>query len=213
MNITILVDNPNSWAIPYAHELVPQLTENNHQVELVPRAEDIMEGDIVFFLSCERIVPTQILTRNKHNLVIHASNLPHGKGWSPLAWQILEGKNEIPITLFEAVEKVDSGPIYFQDVIRLQGHELNDEVKEMQGKKTVELALRFVNSYPAVLGRDQEGPESFYPRRTPKDSEADVDNSLRELFNQFRVADNKRYPIYFSHMGHKYILTITKARS
>ena len=50
-----------------------------------------------------------ILALHKNNLVIHASDLPQGKGWSPMPWQIAEGRNDIVFTLFEAVAGVDAG--------------------------------------------------------------------------------------------------------
>ncbi len=52
----------------------------------------------------KKLVKKNDLDRHQHNLVIHPSNLPQGKGRASLAWQILEGKNEIPIVMFEAVE-------------------------------------------------------------------------------------------------------------
>lgn len=55
--------------------------------------ESISENfDIVFILSYHRIIDTQYLAKHKHNIVIHASDLPQGKGWAPMFWQILEGK-------------------------------------------------------------------------------------------------------------------------
>jgi len=38
-----------------------------------------------------------------------------------LTWQILEGKNEIPITLSEPEESVDGGKIYIQDIMHFNG--------------------------------------------------------------------------------------------
>ena len=54
----------------------------------------------------------EILKKFRNNLVVHASDLPNGKGWSPLTWQILDGKKKIHVSLIEADEKVDSGKIY-----------------------------------------------------------------------------------------------------
>lgn len=211
MDISILVDNPRSWIVPYVEELVEILEREKHVVRRCDRYQDLEEGDCAFFLSCEHIVPPEYLGKHTHNLVVHPSALPHGKGWSPLAWQILEGKNRVPITLFEALEDVDAGPIYFQDLLEFEGHELNDEMKEKQGRKTIELVLAFVDAYPDVTGREQEGEESFYPRRRAKDSELDIDKTLREQFNLLRIVDNERYPAFFVREGRTYILRISKA--
>jgi methionyl-tRNA formyltransferase len=171
-----------------------------------------MEGDIAFLLGCEHLVPEEVLRCNKHNIVVHPSKLPHGKGFSPLAWQIIKGKNSIPIVLFEAVKEVDAGAIYYFDELRFEGHELNDEIKHAQGEKTVELVLRFVNEYPNVTAKKQSGESTFYPRRTCADSKLDVNKSLSEQFNLLRVVDNKRYPAFFWYKNHKYVLKIHKVQ-
>jgi methionyl-tRNA formyltransferase len=125
----------------------------------------------------------------------------------------LEGKNEIPITLFEATEKVDSGGIYLKDMIYLEGHELVDEVREKQGKKTIELILKFIDNYPNNPIIAQQGESSYYPKRSPQDSELDIFKTIDEQFNLLRVCDNDRYPAFFVRNGIKYILRIEKDRS
>ena len=56
----------------------------------------------------------------------------------------------------------------------------------------------------------QSGCPTFYGRRTPKDSQLDVNKTIAEQFNLLRVCDNLRYPAYFEYMGNKYILKIFK---
>ncbi|MDO8553025.1 MAG: formyltransferase family protein [bacterium] len=208
--ISILIDNPGSWAVPYGQELARQLRERGHEVVNVLSPQDIPQGDIVFFLSCEHLIKKDFRNRNTHSVVIHASALPQGKGWSPLSWQVLEGKNEITLTLFEAADEVDAGEVYATATILFEGHELIDEMRQKEGEAIIKLALWFADRYPDVVGTPQKGDESFYPKRTPKDSELDPNKSLVELFNQLRVADNERYPAFFTHRGHTYIINISK---
>lgn len=207
--ISFLTDNPESWIVPFVDELEKALSQA-HCVSRCSSCEDIPHGDICFFLSCEKIVPPGILKRNVHNLIVHPSCLPHGKGFSPLAWQVLEGKNDIPISLFEAVEKVDSGCVYYRDVIKLKGHELNSEIKELQGRQTVRMVMRFIEDYPNIKGEVQQGKESFYARRKAKDSQMDINSSIAEQFNLLRIVDNERYPAFFNYEGHEYVLKIHK---
>jgi len=113
--------------------------------------------------------------------------------------------------MIEAVEEVDSGVIYYEDEICLEGHELNDEIRDGQGKATVRLVLTFIKDYPNITGKLQEGESTFYRRRTPADSQLDIKRSIEEQFNKLRVVDNNRYPAYFWNKGHKYIVKIYKA--
>ena len=127
-----------------------------------------------------------------------------------MAWQILEGKKEIPVSLFEAVERVDAGDVYYRDTVVFEGHELIDELRAKEGAAINTLALRFVDECPNIVGKPQEGEETFYLRRRPKDSEIDTTKSVAEVFNQLRVADNERYPAFFKHKGHVYVVKISK---
>lgn len=212
MRITLLIDNPDSWLIPFVRKLKVKLARG-HQVYYVTSLNQIQKGDMAFFLACHKIVPPEILKLNKHNLVVHESDLPKGRGWSPMTWQILEGKNEVMITLFEAKERVDSGPIYLQDRIKLEGHELVEELRRKQGKMTIKLVTSFVNSYPKVEGRIQRGRPTYYSRRRSGDSELDINKSIKDQFNLLRVVDNRRYPAFFRYRGHEYILTVSKRKN
>jgi methionyl-tRNA formyltransferase len=209
LTITLLIDNPRSWFVPYGAELGRQLIARGHNAFSTVDPQQIACGDIAFFLSCEQIIKKKLRDRNVHNIVIHASALPKGKGWSPLTWQILEGKNEIPITLFEATDKLDAGDVYARATVHLEGHELIDEIREKEGDAIVALALQFVDTYPRI-GMPQEGEDTIYARRTPGDSELDPRKSLEEQFNLLRVIDNDRYPGFFKHKNRVYILRIYK---
>ena len=210
MTFTILMDNPKSWYYPFAKKLEADLS-GKHEVHFCHAPEEVTSGDCLFLLSVEKVVKKEVLSKNKHNIVVHSSALPQGKGWSPITWQILEGKNEIPNTLFEAVEAVDAGVIYDQNIITLEGHELLDEIHDKQGEAINSLILNFVSQLLNVTGKEQVGEETFYPKRGPKDSELDPQKSISEQFNLFRVSDNEKYPAFFNHKGHKYILKIYKA--
>ena len=211
MKIQILTDNPDSWIIPYVKKLHLQMKSIGHYVSHFYKHEEIEEGDVLCLLSCEKKFTK--LSLNKFNLVVHESALPHGKGWSPLTWQILEGKSEIPITLFEATEEIDGGQIYLTKTIFLSGLELVDELRVKQGDATIEVIIEFINNIKEIKAKEQIGDSSFYPKRTAKDSELDVSKSIDEQFNLLRVCDNERYPAFFYKDGVKYILKINKEKN
>lgn len=84
----------------------------------------VRDQDIVFILGYTKILNSEFLQCNRLNLVIHESALPRGKGFAPTQWQILEGKNHIPVCLCEAIEKVDAGDIFLRGTTELNGLEL-----------------------------------------------------------------------------------------
>lgn len=210
MKITIIVDMPDSFYLSYIHELLEKLRARGHDVVYISDPKDIRRGDCLFLLGCRSILSKDQLKLNKYNVVLHPSKLPEGKGSAALIWKISEGENELYFTLFEANEKIDSGDIYYQEKIVLEGHELSDEIRYKQAMKAFDIVLKFIDSYPNVHGKKQEGKSTFYPKRTPKDSEVDINKTIREQFNLFRVVDNERYPAFFKYKGHIYIIKIYK---
>lgn len=207
--ISILVDN-DSWILPYAQQLIDWLTEQQFHSQLVRNQLDIPCGDICFFLGCTKLVEEKILTRNALNLVVHESALPKGKGFAPMAWQILAGETDIPICLIEATTQADAGDIWLTDSIRLSPNDLADDWREKQGLATIHLIQRFIQQYPNLSPKKQQGESTFYERRTPKDSELDINKTIKEQFELLRVVDNKDYPAFFTYQGTRYRLEIYK---
>lgn len=210
MKITILTDNNKSWYMKYGSLLNNRFNELGHTSIFVNNKEAIQEGDVCFLLSCTKILPEVFLNYNKYNIVIHASDLPNGKGFSPLQWQILEGKNTIVLTLFNAVQELDAGDYFIKDSLSFEGHELLDELHEKMGLKINDMAVNFVNNINMLIPIKQIGKSSYYPKRTIKDDKLDINKSLIELFNHFRIANNDEHPLYFEYKGYKYNLKIEK---
>lgn len=205
MNIAILTTT-EQWFVDYAKELQTKIKDS----ELFFNHKNIIKSyDIVFILSYHKLIEQDFLDRNKHNIVIHASALPKGKGWAPMFWQILENKNSITFTMFEVDEGIDCGNIYMQKDLLLTGYELNDELRAKQAFHTIDMCLEFINNYNQYkLPRKQHGDETFYKKRTAKDSELDIFKSIEEQFNLLRIVDNENYPAFFYKNGKKYILKI-----
>ena len=208
--VSVLVDN-ESWILPYANRLVAWCEQNGFHATLVRDQEMLKPSDICFLLGCVKIVTQKNLQKSKRNLVVHESDLPRGKGFAPVAWQILEGKQKIPVCLIDASEKVDGGNIWLKKFILLEGHELHDEWRSMQGELTVSLCQEFLETYESLKPQQQVGEESSYPRRRPSDSELNVEKSIAEQFELMRIVDNDHYPAFFYFRGKKFKLEISEA--
>jgi len=211
VKITILVDNEKSWFLSYAENLV-KLLSKHHKVSLVNRYSRIKPGDCLFLLSCLKILPKHILKLNKNNIVIHGSDLPKGRGFSPIIWQILENKKKIVLTLFEANSKFDTGKFYFKDSIRLRGDELLDETHRIVGNKIIHMAFKFIKERHSLIAKEQIGKPTYLRKRTENDDLLPVNESIAHIFDRLRVVDNRLYPAYFFFRGFKYILKIYKGK-
>lgn len=205
--LSVLVDDPTSWIVPWAEKLVETLSQK-HRTVLLHDSSAVPYGDVCFLLGCTKIVPESMLKRNQNNIVVHESNLPKGRGFSPVAWQVLTGANRIPVTLLEAITEPDAGPVWLCGEIVIDGTELMPEIRHKQGKKTLEMCLEYVRIREHLTPKPQTGSASVFRRRTRKDDRLDPEKTIAEQFDHLRIVDNERYPAWFSMRGRNYRLTI-----
>ena len=208
--ITIVVDN-DSWILPYAETLTAAIRDGGDNVSLARTHAQVGTGEIAFYLGCVHITPPDVLARNARNIVVHASDLPKGRGFAPVAWQILEGANDIPVCLLEMAEAADAGPVIFRETMRLEGHELYGEWRAKLGALINDMCLRYLNAPVVPVGIAQAGEATAYRRRRPEDSILDPEQTIAAQFDLMRVVDNENYPAFFNYRGKKYIIRISKA--
>ena len=208
--VAVVVDTPG-WFDRHAEVLVEEIGRQGDRATFARGYHEFDAVDVAFYLSCLKIVPPDGLAKARVNLVAHASDLPKGRGFSPIVWQILEGRREIPLRLIHAADPVDSGDIVLSDSIIFEGHELNDELRDTLGKRIIDLCMAYLAAPSPAAGRPQQGQATWYARRKPEDSRLDPQRTIAEQFDLLRVVDNARYPAFFEMRGHRYIVRITKA--
>lgn len=205
----IILTSPNQWFTSYADELSSKIEDS-----IVIYDHKLIEKgyDILFALSYHKIIEKEYLIA-KHNIVIHASKLPKGKGWAPMFWQILENKNIIPFSMFEISETIDGGDIYLQRELVLSGFELNSELRYKQAVFISNMCLDFIKNYENYkYPKKQVGKDSFYRKRTLEDSQLDINKTILSQFNLLRIVDNENYPAFFYFNNKKYILKIEEVK-
>lgn len=210
--VCFLFDRNNNWIKKFFAN-VSNPFPNKYIISRAYDPDKVVGQDIVFALGFTRILDSTFLAANRLCLVVHESDLPLGKGFAPVQWQILEGRTQIPVCLIEAAKEVDSGDIVRKEHFELNGTELYDEIRQAQGVATRQIVMNFLAEYPSVRRQKQTGQESFYTRRTREDGELDIDCSLREQFNLLRIGNNDAWPSFFYYKDQKYFLQITKETS
>lgn len=181
---------------------------SHHAVNLVRRVAEAHGGDILFLVSCSEIVRDEDRALYGATLVIHASDLPKGRGWSPHIWQILEGREEIVISLLDAGQFVDQGDIWHQEKCHFPKTALWDEINQL----LFDAELRLMDWAVENIGTARPVPQdalvepSYYPKRTPADGALDPDHSIKQVFDAVRVADPDRFPAFFQLRGKTYTI-------
>lgn len=209
MKISIICSESNHPVNSWIHTWANNISER-HEINIVTKSNQLTTGNILFLVSCHEIIDKETRENFDYTLVLHASNLPYGRGMSPHIWQIVEGKNRILLTLLDAEDKLDSGKIWKQKEIFFDGSELFDEINNKIFSSEIELMSWAIKNIYTSSPFEQVGEPTFYRKRTPEDSRIDIKKTIDEQFNLLRVADPERYPAFFERNGHTYKIKIEK---
>lgn len=211
MNISILCSSRLHPVAPYLERWAKRVAVE-HNVEFAEKKADLSGGDILFLISCHEIISQQDREKYRAVLVIHSSDLPEGRGWSPQVWQIIEGRNEIVVSLLEAEDKVDAGAIWAKRQMSLAGHELCDEINDKLFSVCLELMDFAVTNMENVKPQPQDDRlPTYFRRRSAEDSRLDPERSIAAQFDLLRVCDPERFPAFFDFRGHRYVVRISKS--
>jgi methionyl-tRNA formyltransferase len=126
-------------------------------------------------------------------IIFHMTDLPYGRGGSPLQNLILRGHRETVICATQCIDEVDAGPIYLRRNLSLAGSA--QEIYLRASEKIYEMILEIIRSEPNP--EDQFGSAVLFERRESQDSELRDLNSLEELYDFIRMLDAEGYPRAF----------------
>ena len=152
------------------------------------------EDDIIFFIGWSWILPDNIV--QKYNCIcLHPSPLPKYRGGSPIQHQIINGESKSAVTFFKMTEKLDAGPILYQQEFSLDGN-LKDVTLRIKDLAITGI-FYILNNNNVMMSAQDESEVTFYKRRTPTESEIFVDDfkkcTAEELYNKIRCLQDP-YP-------------------
>lgn len=211
MRIDLLCTNPAHPVVPFLLRWVVDRS-HEHDLRLIQDESELETGDILYLVSCSQLIGAEDRARYSHVMVLHASDLPVGRGWSPHIWDILAGKEELTLSLLAAEGGVDTGAIWAKRRFAVPRHALHDEINALLFQAELELMDRGIEMVAAGEAPTPQAAEggSYHPRRTPEDSRLDPTRPLADLFDQIRVADPDRFPAFFEMHGKTYDITLKK---
>lgn len=214
MKITLLCSDKQHPIYAYLLRWVESYT-NEHKIELLTKVTDIGQpGDILFLISCSEIVRKSVRDNFRYTLVLHASDLPEGRGWSPHIWDVVNQKDQLTLSLLDAEDSVDTGNIWQKRHVELDGTELYDEINHKLFEAELELMGWAVDNIDHSQSRPQQEtnkPHSYHRKRTPEDSELQASSSIEAQFNLLRVCDPNRFPAYVIINNQRYNIRLEKA--
>jgi len=129
------------------------------------------------------------------------TDVPYGRGGSPLQNLIVRGHSETKLTALRMVEEFDAGPVYFQRALSLEGsaEEIYIRGAELAGEMIQDLITN------DIVPSSQEGMPTIFKRRKPNESEIPHCVTLKEMYNFIRMLDAEGYPYsYLSYKGFRF---------
>lgn len=138
-----------------------------------------------------KIIPSSILDTFEDGIVnVHPSLLPKYRGASPIEQAILNGDETTGVSIMKLVEKMDAGPVYSQQIVKLSGKETAPELYETLAQVGSEL---LVKTLPEVLSGElkplpqDETQASFAPMITKLDGRIDWNKPAIQIERQVRA--------------------------
>jgi len=165
------------------------ITEPN---ELTTELIGELKPKYIFFPHWSWIVSEEI-TRQYECVCFHMTDLPYGRGGSPLQNLIVNGHAETKLSVLRMTEELDAGPIYFQLPLALDGKA--EEIFRRCSALSFDAIATMVETNP--IPQPQVGKPTFFKRRRPAQSELKQVDSVTQFFDHVRMLDAEGYPKAF----------------
>jgi methionyl-tRNA formyltransferase len=156
---------------------------------------DIINPKLIFFIHWSKMIPKDLY--EKYICIqFHLSDLPKGRGGSPIQNQILRNLNRTKISAFKVEKELDSGPICMKQNFVLKGNAINI-LKNMESQ-SIKMIKKLIEK-KTIKFRRQIGNPTFFNRRKPHESKIDISKirTIDKFYNFLRMLDAPSYPNAF----------------
>tara|TARA_B110000305_G_scaffold81446_1_gene91687 strand:+ start:852 stop:1547 length:696 start_codon:yes stop_codon:yes gene_type:complete len=183
------------WNIDFFKKKINKLSGNwiliNKPSELTFAKLDKISIDNIYFVHWSKIIPSSIYKRYRC-ISFHMTDLPYGRGGSPLQNLILRKKKFTKISAFKVNNKIDGGPIYLKKKLILNGSA--QEIFIRAAKIVLEMIKKI--NIARLNPKPQKPSKISFKRLTKKDNLIDLKKikNLNELYDRIRMVDAPEYP-------------------
>ena len=210
--IIFLLDKKNNWLEKYILKNSFHVIKKNYDLKIKYKLDINEKAEILFLLGFTSKFKILKYKKIKNFFLIHESNLPKGRGWSPVKYQVLENKNKIKCCLISCRDPIDSGDIYESETLIIKKTDLYDEIKKKQYKVTINLISRLLKKYPKINSKKQLGKPTWYKKLSSESDKLNIKESISSQFNKIRSTDYNIHQNYFYINSEKFYLRISKKK-
>ncbi|MDN5787604.1 hypothetical protein [Pseudorhodobacter sp.] len=165
--------------------------------DLDPALIAALDPRYIFFPHWNWIVPKPLLERFEC-VCFHMTDVPYGRGGSPLQNLIARGHDQTKLTALRMSDVLDAGDVYAKSALSLAGaaHEIFDRAAH----EAIKLLQWIVLNEPTP--QPQSGEVTTFKRRTPDQSLLPDTHGLQAVYDHIRMLDAEGYPkAFLTHGG------------
>ena len=190
---TIYTDLPTKLAQTHSDH---QFIFINNKDELTTDNLERIKPQYIFFPHWSFIISEQIY-QNFECVIFHMTDLPYGRGGSPLQNLIVREISDTKISALKCQSGIDSGPIYCKYPLALHGsaYEIFLRAKEI----IYEMISFIIENKP--IPNEQTGTIVQFERRTPGQGNIGELEDIHTAYNFIRMLDAPGYPKAFLETG------------
>lgn len=196
-NPLLLLSN-RPWNVGLAERLSTSLARPVHSItrsaELQLEAVEALDPKWIFVPHWSHVIPEAIWSRWP-TVIFHMSDLPYGRGGSPLQNLIQQGHSSTMLTALRCSAELDAGPIYCKEPLSLHG---SAEEIYLRADVLIEgVIARIAREQPEPW--PQQGEPILFSRRKPGQSNlaSCPPGDLLACYDQIRMLDAEGYPHAF----------------
>lgn len=175
-----------------------------HEFVYIERKEDLsfealekIKPRYLFLPHWSYIVPENVY-KNYECIIFHMTDVPFGRGGSPLQNLISRGIYETNISALRCVKELDAGPVYLKRPLSLYG---SAEEIYLRASEIIEgMICQIIKEQPVPV--EQTGEITCFSRRKPEQSNIAELTSLQQVFDHIRMLDADGYPHAFWETKH-----------
>ena len=164
--------------------------------ELTKTFLDKIKPRYIFFPHWSWIIPTDIY-QNFECIVFHMTDLPYGRGGSPLQNLIINKIYKTKISALQVVKELDGGPIYLKNNINIETGNAQEIFCSISKKIFSEMIPYILKNNPTPQQQKGTGVQFF--RRKPHHSNLleTKAETIRDCYDFIRMLDGEGYPQAF----------------
>ena len=199
----IVIATTKSWNLDLAKKLQTEMEQHGFKVYIISVPSELslkflqdIQPLFIFFPHWSWIISEDIFQAFEC-VVFHMTDLPFGRGGSPLQNLIVRHVYDSKISAIRVVKELDGGDVYLKKPISLRRGSAEEIFRALAEIVFGEMIPEILFKAPVPI--PQQGEITFFKRRKPEESNIGTAHiaTLTDVYDFIRMLDGEGYPQAF----------------